>query len=332
MTPLQLPTAMQSTESPVRSRLPRLFLMWMVEPRIVCQPLLGGLVYISILTGHPPLWVSWTIFLFPFLLRWWRYRMLIKRTPFDIPIAIFCVALIIGVAVSPNKAVSLETLQTYVFCILTYYIVVGESVRIRWYWKLVILVCMLFVLALALVTLAQQTGDRRFPENVIRMFSFNSWLYHAGSLLPFRIHCTLNPNALGTVTGLGVPAFLAFALLSKQLLQRIVAGILALFCIWLLIMTASVNGLFAAGVGIVFSILFWKPWVLFLHVPGGIAGIWLAISFIYPGHTPTWLSPVPTLVSRMGYWETTFLMMKGKVLTGMGLGTWCEYYTRAVAV
>lgn len=101
----------------------------------ILQPPLGGLVYLSILAGYPPLWLSWTIFLIPFALRYLRQGVFAKRTPFDIPIALLFIGLVVGFLVSDNKTVSSEGLQTYIACILVYYSGVANGLRWNWYWK-----------------------------------------------------------------------------------------------------------------------------------------------------------------------------------------------------
>lgn len=303
-------------------RFPGLVLVRIVEVLIVFQPLLGGLVYISILTGHPPLWASWTAFLFPFVLRWWRYRILFKRTPFDIPIAVFSIALVVGVVVSPDKAVSLETFQTYIACILIYYMVVAEATRVRWYWKLVVLVIFVFLLALALLTFNGDMGGKR-------ILPFNQWLYQAGGLSPFGINYFVDSNALGMLAGIFLSGCLAFALLSRELKSRTVAGILAAVAASLLIMAASMSGFWAVLVGVGILITLWKPWVLIAYIPFGLGGLWLALSKFYPEYNLSATLHFPSLVGRYHIWTDVFEMVKAKALTGVGLGVFARQYKEA---
>lgn len=286
---------------------------------IMLQPLLGGLVYLSILAGYPPLWLSWVIFIAPFLLRWWRWGTVVKRTPFDFAILILLIALLIGVVVSPNKMVSLEALQTYLICILGYYAGVTNGMRISWYWKLITLITFISFITLAMLTFAGNASE-------VRIVSLNQWLYQLSKLLPFSVDYPFNINALGTVMGLCVPGFLAFSLLTKQQAKRVIAGALAAFSAFLLIMSASANGLVAAFTGVCLLLIIWKPWILSLYLPGGIYALWLAISHYYSASALVWFLVPGSLISRFNVWRNTLLMLKDKVLTGIGLGTWIEQY------
>jgi len=148
----------------------------LIEILVLFQPLWGGLVYLSLITGHPPLWFSWAFTLFPFVLRKWRYGYFLKKTPFDIPIAILFSGLTIGLITSPDKAVSIETYQTWLVCILLYYTIVAngllinisQSWLIKYYWQVAVLVTFLFFTATVLITIASRTSD-------LRIVSFNRW-------------------------------------------------------------------------------------------------------------------------------------------------------------
>ncbi len=305
---------MQSVESRRTIRLYDLFLAWVVEPLITYQALLGGLIYISVLAGTPPLWLSWTVFLLPSVLRWWRYRELIKRTPFDIPIAIFCAALVVGVVVSPNKRISLGAFQTYVVCILGYYSIVVEGLRARSHWKSVVLLTFLFFLGLVVITATRQI------ESDMRMLPINKWFFDLGSRFPFHVQYPVNMNALGSFAGTSLPGFLAFFVLTSDLRRRVIAGMLAVFTAVGLAMTASANGLLAALAGTTFLLALWKPWLLLLYVPLCVTGLWLTMSIYYPGYSPTWLHPVPTLGARYDIWQNAAKMLQDSLFTGLGLG------------
>lgn len=91
-------------------------------------------------------------------------------------------------------------------------------------------------------------------------------------------------------------------------------------------MSASINGLVAAFVGILFLLLLWKPWTIFLYLPAGVLGLWQIIGKYYPASTLAWSLVVDLLTDRAAIWRETLLILKDKVLTGIGLGTWFEQY------
>ena len=294
-----------------------------VDIIILLQPLLGGFVYLSILAGFPPLWLSWLLFLAPFLLRRWRWGIIINRTPFDLPIAIFLVALLVGLAVSSGRAVSFEALQTFLVCILAYYAGVANGIRKSWYWKIVIFLTFISFMAFAILTFAQ-------PHIVGKILPFNQWLFQAGRLLPFNYDFHISPNGLGALMAICVPGFLAFSLLAKDRTMRVVAGILAAFCTVLLIMSVSIGGLFATLAAVFLLLLLWKPWTLYLYLPVSIGGLWLAVSSYYP-HSEIIQGLIPTtLISRFTIWKETLLLLKERLITGIGLGTWFEQHTALV--
>jgi len=284
---------------------------------LIMQPVLGGLVYLSILAGYPPLWLSWLIFVAPFLLRWWHWGIVVKRTSFDIPIIILVAGLLVGLAVSSDKAISLEALQTYLVCILMYYSGVTNAMRISWYWKLVVVITLTAFMVLAVLTFAQTRPG-------LRVVPFNQWLYQAGALTPLNIDYYLNPNALGTVMGISAPGFLAFFLFSKQRGRRVMAVSLAALCITLLLLSTSISGLVATFVGAGFLLLLWKPWVLFLYLPGGICAILVAIWRFYPITDSLWSKLIELFVGRFTVWREGLALLNEKALTGIGLGAWYQ--------
>jgi len=91
------------------------------------QPFLTFPVFLSVLQGVPPLWLSWLIAIIPWPLRFCITGHLTRRTPFDIPILILTAGMLLGFFLSPDPQLSLPVLHTYLACVLLYYGVVNNS-------------------------------------------------------------------------------------------------------------------------------------------------------------------------------------------------------------
>ena len=151
----------------------------LAEIIIIVQPLFGGLVFISMLAGWPPLWLSWLIFMAPSALSWRRYRQVFTRTPYDIGIAILVAGYLVGLAVTPNLPVSLNFLQTVAASIIIYHMVVINGLRFNRYWMPFALVAVLFFISFTVVTFAQVGAGAR-------VLDFNAWLYRLTALFGLK--------------------------------------------------------------------------------------------------------------------------------------------------
>lgn len=83
-------------------------------------------VYLSLLFGvNYYTWLALIIAFLPLLLNYIKQRRISQPTPFDIPILVFMIAVLVGVMVSEEPVLSLQALQSVVVMILLYYAVVN---------------------------------------------------------------------------------------------------------------------------------------------------------------------------------------------------------------
>jgi O-antigen ligase len=290
----------------------------LAEIIIIVQPLFGGLVFISMLAGWPPLWLSWLIFMAPSALSWRRYRQVFTRTPYDIGIAILVAGYLVGLAVTPNLPVSLNFLQTVAASIIIYHMVVINGLRFNRYWMPFALVAVLFFISVTVVTFAQVGAGAR-------VLDFNAWLYRLTALFGLKVSYGLGVNLLGILMGILVSGATAFAVFHRLRRGRMTASIVAVIGAFILIMSASTSGLLAAVAGLLFCLLLWKPWTIFAALPAAAAVNYLLLS--QPLNSSLgWLAPVRSFLGRTGIWERTWRLLDGHLLTGLGPGTWWEQH------
>jgi hypothetical protein len=67
------------------------------------------------------MWLSWLIAILPWPLRFFITRRFTCRTPFDIPILILMVGMLLGFFLSPDCLLGLTAIHTYLACVLFYY-------------------------------------------------------------------------------------------------------------------------------------------------------------------------------------------------------------------
>jgi hypothetical protein len=94
----------------------------------------GALVFFSNLLqwGAYLSWVALAIAALPLLIRWIRRGALHLKTPFDLPIALFLVAAVVGLAVSPRETISLGAFQCILAVSMFYYSWVNHPQLASW--------------------------------------------------------------------------------------------------------------------------------------------------------------------------------------------------------
>ena len=260
--------------------------------------------------------VAWLIALAPWLFYCGFTRHFFKRTPFDIPIIIYCVGLLIGFMVSPNRAISSEALLTTFASILIYYGLVNNGGRGRSYWLTMASVCGVIILGLVIWFFSQ--GDPR-------LMYFNEWLFKLAATLPKTGGPVLQFNSIGIFLGVVMPLFLSVELFSKGTTRWIMltAGLLLSASLFL---SASGGGWGAAVCGLIFVLAAWRMWSLWLTVPAvGVVIAVIAANY----HKFSWPSQIfstESLSSRIDIWVKTIDLMKKSWFTGLGLGTWSEVF------
>lgn len=282
----------------------------------VIQPFFAAPVFLSVVAGFPPMEVAWLIALAPWVLYIGIARRFIRRTSFDVPIIIYCVGLLIGFLVSPDRSISSEALLTTFASILIYYGLVNNGGRGRSYWLTMASVCGVIILGLVIWFFSQ--GDPR-------LLYFNEWLFKEAAGLPKTSGPVLQFNSIGIFLGVVIPLFLSVALFSKGTTRWIMltAGLLLSGGLFL---SASGGGWGAAVCGLIFVLAAWRLRTLWMTVPAtGIVIAVIAANY----HKFSWPSQIfstESLSSRIDVWLKTIDMMKKSWFTGLGLGTWSEVF------
>ena len=282
----------------------------------VIQPFCAAPVFLSVVASFPPMPVAWLIALAPWLTYAGLTRRFIRKTPFDVPIIIFCIGLLIGFVVSPNKAISSEALLTTFASILIYYGLVNNADRGRSYWLTMASVCGVIIMGLVIWFFSQ--GDPR-------LLYFNEWLFKEAAGLPKTSGPVLQFNSLGLFLGVVIPLFLAVGLFSKGTTRWIMltAGLLLSVSLFL---SASGGGWGAAVCGLIFVLAAWRMRSLWLSVPAVAIVIAVIAANYHKFSWPTQIFSTESLSSRIDVWVKTIDMMKKSWFTGLGLGTWSEVF------
>jgi len=280
---------------------------------LLAQPFFTFPVFLSILQGSPPLWLSWLIAIIPWPLRFVITGRLTCRTPFDIPILISTAGMLLGFLLSPNSELGLPVLHTYLACVLLYYGIVNNSRTRPGYWIFIGVLLSLILLFLSIWVFAGGTG---------KQVVFNSWAYELASSLPWSPSITPHPNTLGGASAVVIPGLFAIALFRQRAWLRWSAGILAAIFGGILVLSASGGGWIAAIAGIFIVLLyrgaktFWGTSLALGAAVGATFPIW---------HNANWVGvvfPWGNILSRLEIWQATIAALKDHPLTGLGLGGW----------
>lgn len=287
---------------------------------LAAQPLLATPIFFSVLLGIPPLWLSWLLALTPLALRFWRHGHLVRRTPFDIPILLFALGLLVGLVVSPNPAVSLGAFNTFLACILIYYGLVSNSYAKNSYWLSAAVIFCLIALGLSIWF---------FSEGAMRLLPFTEWFFKITESLPKVGGPTLHLHSLAAVLAVITPALLALALFKNGPRLRLTGLMVGLGFLAIMVLTASGSGWIAVALGLILVILCWRPLMARLVLPALGIITWLAVLNY---DKVAWLSQVfsvDTFLSRIDHWRNTIGLLKDHPFGGLGLGGWFEVYNDA---
>ncbi len=294
----------------------------LTEAVLAAQPLLAALPFLYVLLGWPSFKLAWLLALLPVGVRLVATRRLSRRTPFDIPIAIFALGLGAGVLLSPARGMSLLAAQTFLSCILIYYGLVNNSTRPGYYWQGV---------GLAYVTGALLIAMSYFAvgRDTLHIF-FNTWVFRLADALP-KLGGSLTDLQVtdGALVPL-VPLMLALVLCGRSVWQRLCFGLALLFFLGLLILSASGRGWLALLIGFSVVFFYFRPgrvwWLFPLYSAGTLA--FTAASF----HRLDWLQqvlPTHALSGALSLWRQVLALLKWPHIAGLGLGTWPVAYQKA---
>ncbi|MCL0094974.1 O-antigen ligase family protein [Dehalococcoidia bacterium] len=293
--------------------------MWLrlIDLILMVQPLLAVPIFCSVLLGKPPLWLSCLIAVTPLALRLWRDGHLFRRTPFDLPILLFVLGLLVGLVVSPNQAVSLEALFTFLACILIYYGIVSNSYAKNSYWLSVAGILCLLALGLSIWFFSQGQG---------RLLFFNEWAFKLAEPLPKLPGPVLHLHGVAAVLVLVIPPLLAIAVFKSRPWLRLIGLILGSGFLTMLVLLASGSGWISVTLGVILIILCWRWWMAGVVLPAVGFITWLVVVNY---DKVFWLPQVfswGSFLGRVDLWRNTVNLLIDKPFTGLGLGTWLEVY------
>lgn len=291
----------------------------LVETILKFQPLFAVPVYFSVLVNTPPLWLSLIIAIIPLGLRFWLTRHFIQRTPFDLPILFFILGTVVGLAVAPNKEVALGALSSTLASILIYYGIVSNSEAGNKYW-------LWMAGTICVITLLMSIWF--FSQGSAKHLPFNQWVFKLFEGLPKTSGPVLQWNSLGVLLAVVIPPLFAMALFKSGTCLRIVTLILSFIFLGILFLTLSGSGWVAVVCGLVPVIMCWRLWMAVIVVPA--VGITSAV--VASNAKTLWSVPNisgAAVLSRVEIWVRTIpLFTDYHFITGIGLGTWFELYSR----
>jgi O-antigen ligase len=284
------------------------------------QPLFAIPLYFTVLIKSPPFWLSLIVALTPLGLRFLNTHRFLRRTPFDIPILIFMVAMLLGLIIAPYKEIAVGTLSSTLASLLIFYGIVSNSEAGNKYWLwLAVIICSL-TLTMSLWFFAQGQG---------RQFSFNQWAFHFFYRLIGDVGPPLSWNSVGALLVVVIPPLFSVALFKNNPLLRAAGLIGGLVFTGILFMTDSGGGWIALVCGLASILIFWRIWMLWVVIP--MVGIVTSIIVIVFNKIP-WLMRAfswDSFLYRTKEWSNTFHLLKGYVFfTGLGPGNWVDVYDK----
>jgi len=282
------------------------------------QPLFAAPIYFSVLVNTPPLWLSLIIAVIPLGLRFWLTERFIQRTPFDLPIVLFVLGMLVGLAVAPNKEVALGALCSTLASILIYYGIVSNSEAESKYWLWMAGAICVITLLMSIWFFSQGSG---------RQFIFNQWAFELFKGLPGNSGPPLNWNSIGALLAVVIPPLFGVALFKNNQPLRIAGLILGLMFLGILFLTISGGGWIAVTCGLAFVLIRWRLWMIGVIVPA-VGLITSAVVIFYD--KALWLTQafsIGSLRGRVVLWSNTIRLINGcSVITGLGFGNWVDIY------
>ena len=288
-----------------------------VKVILAIQPVFVAPVFFSVLFGAPPLWASWIIALLPVFLRLWQERLLFRRTPFDIPVALFTAGIIVGCVVSPDGKAAGDALHTSLASILIYYGITSNRAAKNSYWMATGGVICLVVLGLAIWFFLQGTG---------KVLPFNEWAFRSATPMGEISGMQLNPHSLATALIVAIPAAFSLTLLRNSTVWRYLGLILGIVLLLVLVLTGSGSGWLVVTAVLTLMLLFCWPKAMGVALPLLAVMVWLVVANY--GKIP-WLSQVfgvDSVLSRVEMWRNTLGLLGDSPLGGLGLGAWFDVY------
>jgi hypothetical protein len=298
---------------------------WLKPVSIVLkfQPIFVVPIYFTVLIKVPPFWASLIIALIPLGLRFQVSRRFFPRTPFDLPIIIFVIAMLVGLIFAPYKGVSLGVLYSTLASILIYYGIVNNIDAGNIYWLSMAGIICALTLTMSIWFFAQGQG---------REFGFNRWVFHFFSRLIGNKGPSLSWNSIAALLVVVIPPFFSIALFKNNPFLRVTCSLIGLIFFGILFMTISGGGWIAVICALALVFVYWRRWMLLMVVP--LIGITTAVIVILYKKI-SWLMTAfqwSSFLWRTNEWSHTFHLIKGiSFFTGLGPGNWVILYNKQFA-
>jgi len=304
-------------------------LLLRTEPLWVMPAL--GFTLATLLWGISHSWAGLVITAIPFPLRRWRMGYFSQHTPFEIPVALFLVASFIGLAVSPDRDLSLRAFQSCIAGILLYYSLVNIPSQAYIKWGFVFAgVCVLTAILLAF-------GQGFTPPSALD--GLGNWVRDILDHLPEVPQLSqLATPTMSTVHGLTIGAGIILLplaglfLFSRRMATRVLAIVLILPMLLLLLLFGSQGAWLAMGAGLVIVLVWRSRWaVMGISVVLGLGYMSYALDWLDPDSLFYSFNPGASLEQRAELWRAAMGVIRDHPVAGCGLGCLGRYATTYIS-
>ncbi len=287
-----------------------------------------ALVCMASLWGSNWSWAGLVIVAASLPLRRCRLGYFIRRTPFDIPVALFLLASLVGVAVSPDRGLSWGAFQSVLAFILLYYSLANAAhpgVVIKWGFPFAA-VC---VLVAALVAF----GNGFNPPSMVG--GFGGWVQQRVQHLPQVPQPSEMANPfLSAAHGLTLAVEVVMLplagvlLFSRKASLGIGAALLAAPLLLVLLLFGSQAAWLAVAVGLSLLLVWRTRWaVLPLALFAGIGYLGYRLGWLDPGSLFSPFNPGESFRDRVELWKSAAGVIWDHPVAGCGLGCLGRYST-----
>ena len=272
-------------------------------------------------------WVGLAIAAASLPLRRWRRGCFTRRTPFDIPVALFLLASLVGVAVSPARGLSWGAFQSVLAFILLYYSLANAAHPgvVKWGFPFAA-VC---VLVAALVAF----GNGFNPPSMVG--GFGGWVQQRVQHLPQVPQPAEMANPfLSAAHGLTLAVevvmlpLVGVLLFGRKASVGIGAALLAVPLLVVLLLFGSQAAWLAVAVGVSVLLVWRTRWaVVPLALFAGIGYLGYRQGWLDPGSLFSPFNPGESLQARVELWKSAAGVIRGHPVGGCGLGCLGRYST-----
>jgi O-antigen ligase len=310
---------------------------WFALADLICASISSVIWFFQPEAGWWPLWIA----LLPWLVRLLAGQFPWRRTPMDLPAAIFLLTAVLGTFISSNPTAAWPKFWLLLAAFFIFYALAAQPSPNFWVIAWIITLSGLVVAANFLLTYnweVQPLGPMRFNQIGLWLMSVRPDI----SLLP-----SLHPNVAASLMAMVLPFGLAITLRLWQERQRTVGMATAVICIIIstaLLLTASRGALGALAI----SFCLWGCWqisqwlakhlrqtpkTVFPVVLVSLIGVSLLFSFIRFDNLTTFMDQFPSpagVGSRLELMRGTIALARDFRMTGSGLGTFPGLYSQYV--